>query len=85
MRGGDTIPGLFVCFNFWLHPGAYGTFALPPRIEPMPPALEVRVLITGLLKDSYPRGFEGHSGEQGEHGLWGPCLQSLICLDGGCS
>ena len=68
---------VFCFFNFWLHPGACGTLVPPPRIELMPPTLEVRVLITGLLGDSYPRGFESHSGEWGEHGLWGLLLYQL--------
>ena len=44
----------FCCFfkKNWLHPEARGTLAPLPRMEPTNPALEVGVLITGLLGDS---------------------------------
>ena len=43
-----------VCFlNFWLHPSACGTLFPQLEIEPVPPALEVGVLATGLLGNPY--------------------------------
>ena len=38
----------FFFFNFWLHPMVCGILVPPPEIEPMPFALEGRVLTTGL-------------------------------------
>ena len=39
---------LLFFFNFWLHPMVCGILVPPPEIEPMPLALEGRVLTTGL-------------------------------------
>ena len=56
-----------VCvFNFWLHPLACGTLVPHQGSNPAPPALEGRVLTTGLLGKSLKVVLENRKG--GEEG-----------------